>query len=136
MIRLDKNGVQFFKRDLLEETNRQLEMFEKTAPPEIAQREFGRLRLYDDRMKIERHFLITRQDLGAYEDSHPFHGLIGPLDGGSGSACLIWKELEGLRHSLSARVEENLVWKDQEPPEARLSVRGEFTPKKRHESLT
>jgi hypothetical protein len=136
MNKLDKNGIRFFRRELLDETNRQLELFETSAPKEIASREFGRIKLYDDRHKIERHFVITSTEVGGYETNHPFHALLGPLEGSPGSSILVWKEIEGIRHELNAEIQTQTVWKETTPPEVRLTLTGEVIPKKRHESLS
>lgn len=128
---LDHKGISFFQKELLEETNRQLAFFETDPPAEVAAREMGRLRLYEERAKIRRHFFICEENLGAYDTNHPQHGLLGKLEGNPGSACLIWLEFEGLRHSIKTSVENDLTWMENRPPEARLTSKGIFKKKMR-----
>lgn len=136
MTLLDSAGIRFFKEELLKETNRQLMMFEENPPPDVAIREVGRIRLYDDRSKIQKHFFVCEPDCGAYESNHPQHGVIGKLEGNSASATLVWRELEGLRHSLKAEVENDLIWIEKKVPDARLTREGKFRKKRNyHEEL-
>jgi len=125
---LDEEGIAFFKRELLAETERQLRLFESQTNP--LQEEFGRIKLYDDRTKITRHFTICTPDIGAFLSNHPSHGLLGKLHEDVTTASLVWKEQEGLRHSLMETLHPDLPWnKNGEPPKARLTESGKITKK-------
>jgi hypothetical protein len=135
MVLLDKNGVEFFRQELTKETDRQIAMFEQRAPSEITEREMGRIRLYEEKVKINHHFMLTERDRGAFESNHPHHGLLGKISGLKASSALLWREVEGLRYGIRAEVETDLTWEDKTPPKARLTKEGKFRKKPDYENI-
>lgn len=135
MTLLDKVGVDFFRTELTKETDRQIAMFEGSSPKELAAREIGRIRLYDEKIKISRHFLVSEPDKGGFESNHPHHGLIGKITGMTGSSCLIWIELEGLRHSIQSAIAVDLEWENNKPPNVHLTSKGKFAKRKQYENM-
>jgi hypothetical protein len=129
MTALDTTGILFFEKELLKETIRQLEMFEAEPPQECAPRELGRIRLYEDREKIQTHFLLCTKTVGAFDSNRPSHGLLGKLKENPRGASLVWQECEGIRHSLFQQVEEEIQWEGNQVPRARLTSKGRFKKK-------
>ena len=132
---LYRDGVEFFKNELLKETHKQLEMFEEHPPEEVMLREVGRIRLYDERAKIQRHFLICEDDRGGFESKHPQHGILGKLLASESSAGLTWLEFEGIRHSIQSFLSPELLWEGGKLPKAHLTESGKFKKTKTHEEL-
>lgn len=126
---LDKNGVKFFRTELTKDTDRQIAMFETNPPSELGHRELGRIRLYEEKTKITRHFFVCETDKGLYASNHPHHGLVGKLEGLPASSCLVWKEIEGIRHSINATISTELEWENSSPPKTRLTTEGKFQKK-------
>ena len=135
MILLDKKGIDFFRAELTKETERQIKMFEGNAPTEIMEREIGRVRLYEEKARIGKHFMVTEPSIGGFERNHPHHGLLGKVIGMGASAALIWLEIEGMRHSIKGSIEPTLVWEQEKLPKARLTNTGKFQKKQEYENM-
>lgn len=125
---LDEQGVAFFRKELLEETDKQISQFE-LASEGVSQRELGRIRLYEERAKIRRHFEICDSEIGAFLNNAQNHGLLGKLKQDVTSAGLTWKEIEGMRHSLQGLLLPDLNWQNNQPPKSRLTEQGQIVKK-------
>jgi hypothetical protein len=119
---LDRAGILFFKEELIGENSKQIKMFEGSKPRGIE--ELGRIRLYEEKIRIERHFKSTDPSIGVFLTAHPSHGLLGKTTNDPGSSALIWKEEEGIRHSIKWEAHPEMPWVEQEPPKARLTPEG------------
>lgn len=129
MTLLDKAGISFFKAELTKDTQRQIAMFETDPPDDLAIREIGRIRLYEEKVKIEHHFAISEPDKACFESHHPHHGLLSKVAGLDSSSSLVWAEIDGLRHSVRGSVETELRWNGETPPKVRLTRDGKFEKK-------
>ena len=119
---IDKNGIEFFERELIEDTNRQLMILEKAGRNNTLG--LARLRLYEEKAHIRNHFKEADPNLGAFLSNCPAHALFGPSE--IGSSVLAWEEKEGLRHSVFWRIDASLAWEEKKPPAIRLTKEGEL----------
>lgn len=125
---LDKSEVAFFKQTLLDDTESQIRLLERTRNIE-GKLEFGRVRLYEERSSIERHFNRSSEDKGLLLRTDPSFGLILKVKTSIQSSVLTWKETEGYRHTVMGLVRDDLPWENGEPPKARLTEGGKITKK-------
>lgn len=125
---LDNEGVEFFRKSLVEDTESQIRLLESSRNIE-GKLEFGRVRLYEERSIIERHFNRSLNDRGLFLQTDPSYALVLMVKSGNHSSLLTWRELEGLRHSMAGLVRADLEWKNEQPPNARLTEGGKVTKK-------
>jgi hypothetical protein len=122
---LDKSGLEFFRKDMMDETNQQIRLFETQSHGKY--QELGRIRLYEERSKITRHFESCDKNIGVFLSHHPTQALLGRIETGEHSLSLAWKELDSIRHSLEADNHPNLIWEKKTiPPKVRLTASGEI----------
>lgn len=120
---LDTAGLNFFRREMLEETNQQIRLFEAQRHSNL--QELGRIRLYEERAKITRHFDSCDKTIGVYLNNRLHQALLGRVETGVHSLSLTWEEQESLRHSLSSHTHSDLLWeKNNKPPKVLLTPEG------------
>lgn len=122
---LQKQALDFFQRDLLQEINQQIRIFE--SQPTSSNLELGRIRLYDERSKISTHFSLCSEEAAAYLTNHLSHAILGRVRGEKTSNSLSWQEKESVRHSLENQHHLDLLWDNPNlPPNALLTKEGEI----------
>lgn len=129
---LDTAGLNFFRREMLTETNQQIRLFESQPPCPL--QELGRIRLYEERAKITRHFDSCDKTIGVYLTNHLHQALLGRVENGTHCLSLTWEEQESLRHSLASHTHKDILWeKNQKPPKVLLTAEGNVV--RKEESL-
>jgi hypothetical protein len=129
---LDTAGLNFFRREMLAETNQQIRLFEAQRPSQL--QELGRIRLYEERAKITRHFESCDKNIGVYLNNRLHQALLGRVENGTHCLSLTWEEQESLRHSLTAHTHTDILWeKNQNPPKVLLTAEGNVV--RKYESL-
>ena len=121
---LDKPALEFFHKDMLEETNQNIRIFEGQSHGKF--HELGRIRLYEERSKITKHFESCDKNIGIFLSHHPTQTLLGRIETGQHSLSLSWKEMESIRHSIDAQTHPKILWINPSiPPKVRLTADGE-----------
>jgi hypothetical protein len=124
---LDKSSLEFFKRELLEETEKKLRLFEIGN---INSNELGRIRLYEEKSRINAYFKLLDDKVGLLLINNPAQGLLGKIRESIESAGLTWKEIEGTRYDLFDSCHPEITWeqweKTQVPPKVRLTESGKI----------
>jgi len=124
---LDKEGMEFFEKELISETEKQLKFFESTRYQR--NEELGRTRLYEERMLIKSYFTLCEKDIGILLINQNCQAILGKIKETIESASLGWKETEGVRYDISETCHPEITWESYEKngslPKARLTSRGE-----------
>ena len=127
---LVRNALEFFRRDMLQETNQQIRLFEAQSHSKLT--ELGRIRLYEERSKITKHFDSCDKNIGVFLTCHPVQALLGRISHGQQSHSLSWMELQSIRHSLEAHLHSDLLWDNpNEPPKVCLTNEGKIEKNKK-----
>lgn len=124
---LTQQGIEFFERELLEECRKHIRAYELLANDEESHTlELGRIRLYEERARIRKHFESSERTLAGYMSVGINHGLLGRLKLQDTSSALYWKEKEGIRFNIITELEDDLKWKNNKPPKVHLTDRPKF----------
>jgi hypothetical protein len=121
-------SIEFFYRELLQETNDQIRIFE--AQPTSNYPEMGRIRLYEERAKIHKHFELCDKTIALFLTNHLHQALVGRVETKNHCHSLTWEEQESMRHSLETELHTDIIWeKDSKPPKVSLTSNGTVTKK-------
>jgi hypothetical protein len=124
---LDNNSLEFFKEELIEETDRKLRLFEVGN---IKSNELGRIRLYEEKSRIKGYFKLIDESVGLLLVNSPSQGLLGKLKDSLESVGLTWKEIEGTRFDLFDSNLPEITWEEwaenNKPPKVRLTESGKI----------
>jgi len=143
---LQKEEVEKIKKELLLDTEKKIKLFEATTH-NFFNEDLGRIKLYDDRVRIKTHFEIVDNNEEIFLSQRPSYALVGKIIEISNIdknlyevedsekkeqnpkypvASLTWKEQDNIKYSIIDEIHPEIKWGENKPPKLRLTEEGKI----------